>query len=281
MASIREHLMEEGTTFIDGIHSIYVYKNHTKFIDIDACTKWPDLHNNFIPMLAGEIARTELERDFGKPKIPVTKAQIEKYLNVPPPNYYTGENYRGMLHYLDLNGAYNQIYEFLTLDCAFPGGEGELELAGVAQRLRSNKVARNAVIGISRAHTVDIWKDGEQKENPFHNPYFNPALWMQIQAILHELAHIAISNGAFYVATDGYIFKDKLGFDVFRNYLDLNQFRYKTLEGKGYCTGWCSYGLPGKKTAIYRENTGTLNSLINEKGHIQWLSKIRNSRISV
>lgn len=280
MEAIREELILSGKTFIDGIHSLYIYSDRVKYINLDACDKWPDLNNNFIPMLAGEIARTELEREFGKPYIPVRKEELN-LLDVPPPNYYTGEEYHGQLFYLDLSGAYNQIYEFLTLDCAFPGGEGELWLTGPAQRLRTNKLARNALVGITRAHTVPLWKDGEEKDNPFHNTYFNPNLWAQIQAILHELATIAINEECFYVATDGYLFKDKEGFETFKEVLDNSGMKYKVLSGKGRVTGWCSYSLPGKSTKINRSDTGSLDNILNERGHLNWLKKVKKSRQSL
>lgn len=273
------YLVDNKTTFIDGVDSIFVYSEKKKYINIEACVKWPDLDNNFILMLPGEIARTELERAFGTPDIAVSKSELE-LLDVPPPNYYDGEIRRGKLWYCDLVGAYNQIYEFLTLDCRYPGGQGELSLRFPSQVLRTNKLARNSLIGISRCHSVDVVKGNKFSSNPFRNPYFNPNLWRQLQAILHELAQTAIEMGAFYIATDGYLFQDKKAFEAFTELLNELGLSYKAHWGGGYCTGWCSYSVPGKKTKIYREDTGQLNNIVVERGALKWWSKAKKSLLS-
>lgn len=275
MQVIYKRLVEEGTTFIDSVSSLYVPSLKVKYVDTDTTELWPDLLGEFIPMTPGEMARTELERYCGKPNVWYKKESLS-LLEIPPPNYFDGNRREGKLWYVDLQGAYHQIYSELTLDCAWPRGVGQLLLRGVGERLRDKKTARNAVVGISRNRHITMFYQGGFVEKPFYNPWFNPGLWRHIQSILHEIACFAVERKCCYVATDGYIFTDPFNFGYFLQYLDDIGFKYKTLNGKGYIHGWADYKVGSKETKFKRDSCNSLDNLVKGEDTVRWFKRIKS-----
>jgi len=270
-------LSSKDISFIRTAHSIYVPSTRIKYLNKDDCFVWPDLEGIVYPMTPGEIARVELEREFGKPRIWVKKKDLEK-LSIPPPQYYDGVVRSGKLWYVDLNSAYHQIYKYLSLDIVWPRGQGGLLLNNVAERLAPNKLARNSLVGISRSRK--LWLDTPQgtKEINFHNPFFNPNLWRTIQSILHEIATTAIKGGCCYVSVDGYIFDNLINFTDFTEYLNGHRLSFKTKKGSGYIRGFADYKVGAKETKVKAMEARPLDKIERlEKGCLEWLTKVRES----
>jgi hypothetical protein len=268
-------LAEQDVSFVHTSHSIYVPKGNIKFLAEEDCSYWEDLNGRSVRMTPGEIARTELTREFGKPKIWVKKSDFDK-LDMPPPTYYDGRVREGKLWYVDMKSAYWQIYRHLWLDVLWPRGTGQLPLKNVADRLAGNKLARNAVVGISRSRLIFMDTPTGTKRLYFHNHFLNPSLWRTIQSVLHEVATEAIERGAFYVATDGYLFDNLDGFDSFLDYLDKNLFAYQTEAGKGYVRGWASYKVGRKQTKVKAREAKPLDKVKkDERGTVEWLRRLK------
>lgn len=272
-----QELEIEGTSFVSTAHSVYVPKTRTKYLNADDCSYWFDLNNRSVLMTPGEIARTELKREFGNPKIWVKKTDFAK-LDFPVPQYYDGIAREGRLFYVDLNAAYHQIYQHLTLDIVWPRGLGMLYLKPVADRLKDHKLARNALVGVTRSNQIFLDTPEGQKRLFFTNPYLNPSLWRTIQSILHEIATVAISNGCHYVATDGYIFSDAFHFGFFTAFLSDCGFAFKTEKGDGYIHGWASYKVGKKKTLVKATHPRKIDKIVRtEKGCVEWLKKVKTN----
>ena len=253
---IRSVLLAKGTYFILGQNSIYVPKRREKYIDQSTVTEWPDLQGEIILMTPGEIARTELKREW--PDLKRIGWQKPQYplLDYRWPMHYGGP-YKGGLIYTDLIGAYHQIYSRLWLNTAFPLGYGSLDLLPVAKKLDKHKRARNSLIGITRSTQVTGIKGGKRITLKSHNPWLSPPLWAVVQEVLNEIAFIALQSGAIYVATDGYIHPNKSNHKDFHRMLDLRGVIYRTHEGDGEIRGWGNYITPQRQTSLHKNNYPT------------------------
>jgi hypothetical protein len=182
----------------------------------------------------------------------------------------------GYLYYVDLKSAYWQIYRKLTLDQAWPRGQGQMPLLPVANALNAWKPARNAVVGITRSYQSVMEMGGKISYRPLKNPYLNPAIWRTIQSVLHELAEAACQMGAVYVATDGYIFREEKGADNFLQLLRNNGLFFRAKEGNGWINGWGRYRVGDKKTALADQEVYTqpLDNILRGEHSLQWWSML-------
>lgn len=261
------------TYYIDGNDSIYVPQLNTKFIDKTACQEWPNIHGEVLMMTPGEIARSELTRFFPDTNFRARKSDF-KLLDISPPLYFLGRPYHGPLYYIDLRGAYASIYRWLTLDIAWPRGQGEMPLAGVAARLWNHKTARNSVIGITRSHEIMGVKGPKAFWVHYHNNYFNPHLWHTVQQVLHDIAHVALGYGAIYISTDCYMFPHRTGFYKMADLLqDVYQFETHQFLGDGHIWGWGSYSLPGRTKKLVRETNQKIIKVQGKGDTLKWLKK--------
>jgi hypothetical protein len=289
---LREHkkqLIKDGITFVEGTDSIYMLSSRVKIINRDTAVYWPTLDGKVVLMTPGEVARTELRREFGDYKRFYKKADFDrekKLLDTPPPYFWDGIPVKNKpLFYVDLSAAYWQIYQWLTLDMVHPLGMGDKHFYHLAHRLKEFKLARNSIIGITRTCKMSVWKKGEPIEQGFTNPYYNPAIWATVQGIMHELAWTARTHGAAYIAVDGYIFCSPLDFGWFTAFLDDMGFTYKTEKGEGYILGWSVYSVGNKATR--GRSKGLLpgpDTVQFKKGYLEWFQKIKKryrSRLTI
>lgn len=272
LEEVRRVLGREETYYLEGTDSIFVPSLNTRYVDQTRCEEWPDIDGVVRSMTAGEIARTELERAFPNTNLRARKSDF-KLLDISQPMYYQGQ-YHGPMYYVDLRGAYASIYRWLTLDVVWPRGMGEMPLAPVAARLWDNKRARNSLVGTTRNHEQLAIKGRKCWYVHFHNRYFNPALWHTVLTVLHDIAGIALKNGAIYVSTDCYIFKKSRPFVHFCDYLhDALQFDLHVYTGDGHIWGWGSYELPGRKKE-HRETFQRIAKVQKGNGEtVRWIQR--------
>lgn len=269
--AMRDTLVANEEYFLDGADSFYCPSHNTRYIDQTACCEWPDVEGEVIMMTAGEVARTELLRAFPETQLRARKSDF-KLLDISQPMYFTGAPYHGSLYYLDLVGAYASIYRWLTLDVAWPRGQGELWLAPVARRLWDNKPARNSLVGLTRSHTLIGVKGRKCTAVHFINRFFNPALWHTVLTILHDLASYALGYGAIYISTDCYMFKREREFNKMLSLLNSLQFDTHRYLGDGHIWGWGSYSVPGRKKAERHTETKLFN-VTGDRRTIEWLRR--------
>ncbi|KKM92184.1 hypothetical protein LCGC14_1221030 [marine sediment metagenome] len=244
LRTVMDHLKRQSIYHTLGSSSIYVPSTQTKYMDKAVCRPWENWEGDRVMMMPGEAARTELKRAFpdlervgwNGPHISLFDARVPLYYEGPTVGEYT---------YIDLKAAYWQLYRRLWLDVAYPCGVyGKYPLAGVAERLKDWKAARNALVGLVRSREVVGVKGTHRYTLATRNNFLSPCLWATVMSLLHWVAYEALSYGAVYINTDGYIFPtSKLqqldGFMQFLIDREIN-FEIRT-SGKGEIVSWNNY----------------------------------------
>lgn len=280
LVKLQTELSERGVSYIQSSSSIYVPSTKVKYLVQTSCHYWAGLDGKSYLMSPGEIARTELMREFGKPKIWLKKSDFEK-LDFPVPQFWNGEQYQGYLWYVDLNAAYHQIYRELSLDIVWPRGQGTMLLNRVADRVKGCKPARNAVVGVTRARLIFMNTPEGSKRMFFENHFLNPSLWRTIQSILHEIATTAIRGGCRYVATDGYLFDNFIDFADFTEYLSDCEVSFKSEKGEGYIRGFADYKVGKKETKVVNKHPKAIDKIRKEeRGSLEWWTKVKRENHS-
>lgn len=263
---------------IVGNDSIFVPRENTSYINRNSCREWCNLDGEFTLMTPGEVARCELERYFPEVKMRARRSDFA-LLDIYGPMHYDGQLRQGVFTMFDLKGAYWQIYRYLTLDVRWPRGVGSLWLWDVANRLEGWKTARNTLVGVTRAHSITVYKGSKLQWQKFTNRWFNPHLWHTIMVVLHEIAAVALRLGCVYIATDSYIFDNDRAAGRFLNWtkeagFDVHEYG----RGEGTIRGWGSYSIDGVRGTA--RDTRTEHRLDNVDRHmemetVKWLMKIR------
>lgn len=258
---LRQYLQLNQTYFIAGTNSLYVPSRQEKYLmlnrpDGTRITRlWTDAKGESYSMTPGEAARAELEKTFQGLRRVGWMAQQVKLFDWRWPMLYTGQH-KGDGSYIDLKGAYHQLYSRMWLDTAFPCGYGSLYLGGIAHTLSDWKAARNGIIGICASRQITGVKGFKTFTLNSKNPYLAPGLWATIQGILNELAYVAERMGSVYIATDGYIFPNKRKADHFEEYLLDNGLKFRRKDGDYEIKNWGSYKVESKETQTFeRSNT--------------------------
>lgn len=277
LMNIRKKLVSKEVYFIAGSHSITIPCQRVKFLSSDVAKLWPNLAGDKIFMTPAEIARTELKREFPDLVKVGWLSQHVVLLDKRPPMLFTGK-YQGDGVYIDLKAAYWQLYRRLWLNVLHPCGipMNPLGLMEIAERLKDNKQARNAIVGITRSRSAVGFRGKETIRLKTKNPFLSPPLWATIMDILQAIAWMAKESGAVYICTDGYLFPsyaDWRGFDYFLDDKGL----YHTLK-TGYVDirGWGAYSVSGFKETIpftQKRLTGTSFPLNNVEKELKPLWK--------
>ncbi len=205
------------------------------------------------------------------------------YLNERRVPLYFSEPIRNEddLVYVDLNGAYWQIYTRTTLDVFYDGErypqKGVVHFLDI-EELRKHKKARNAIIGsIHRMYRTGL--DHGVSFEDIVPPYRRrPDLWGLVQDCLHTIAWSARDLGAVYIHTDGAIFT---GHEMALEWIDVLKYRFGILasiraQGPGtvYALGRWRIGdeKAGKlKRAGQPVDNMIRHELVNEPLLTEWL----------
>lgn len=253
---IRRVLQSRQIWFLAGIGSIFVPSRNEKYLIThnhrgkSLIMEWPDLDGEMLWMTPGEAARTELRREFPDIKRVGWQRGHTKLFDACWPMVYLGR-WRGEGVYVDLIGAYEQIYRKLWLDTAFPRGRGRLPLCHIATRLSKWKPARNSLLGIIRSRISYGFRGGASIQLRPKNQFLSPGLWATVQGILNELAWQAVKAGAVYIATDGYILPYSQRARDFVELLYCFGFKAREIAGDFDIKGWGNYRGPHKETVRY------------------------------
>lgn len=253
--NVRSGLIDSKVFFIAGTCTMYVSAINTKYLIKKACKLWPDQDGNLVYMPPGEAARAELDRAFPNIKRVGWSRGHAILFDKRPPIKHSGEAH-GHMVYVDLVGAYHQIYRHLWLDAPYPRAvNGHYPLWAVARRLEEWKVARNSVIGVTRNRHVVAMRGTRRISLSVKNPYLSPFLWATVQGILHWIAGVAVTMGAIYVNTDGYVFLGSDSSDAFIRFLiDHRLSSTVRAAGEGHIRGWNCYKIGERETTSYEKS---------------------------
>jgi hypothetical protein len=245
-------LMREGVYHVGGSSSIWIPQGRKKLLLSTHCRRWTDLEGEIVMMTSGEAARVELRRAFpGLTRVGWARGHVSLFDHRPPIHFEKPTS--GQMTYIDLTAAYCQIYRQLWLDTPFPRGYGRLSLRPIADALEAWKQARNAVIGVTRSRVTYGIRGSNRSKLRIKNPFLSPGLWATVQSILHEIAQVAVYDcHCTYLNTDGYIFTDLHGLDVFKEFLGEAGLNYSEIAGYGDIKGWNSYQVGSRETGLYK-----------------------------
>ena len=243
---------DENIYFVGGGVSIFVPSEQTKYMVNTATRPWPDLDGEFLPMTAGEAARTELRREYPDHKRTGFTGNHMKLFDFAPALHHTG-TYQGEMYHLDISAFYATVLRRFCIDDRYPRGKGYKPLLNVMDRLWHWKGARNAIPGIIRSKTIQAFKDGRIIEVRANNSWLAPSLWANIQAVSHDIACYALMHGCIYIATDGYIFPSIQGGQEFELWLNSYGFQSRGNGGYGEIKRWGAYSSPLKETKSFRK----------------------------
>ncbi len=253
---VRNGLIESEVFFIAGTCTMYVSATNTKYLIKRACRLWPDKEDDLVYMPPGEAARTELKRAFPNIKRVGWARGHAVLFDRRPPIKYSGQA-RGDMVYVDLVGAYHQIYRHLWLDAPYPRAvRGHYPLWPIAMELEEWKAARNSVVGVCRNRHVVGMRGLKRIKLSVKNLYLSPFLWATVQEILHWIAGMAVAMGAIYVNTDGFIFLGIDASDTFLRFLIDNRLSGTVrAAGEGHIRGWNCYKIGERsETESYRKH---------------------------
>lgn len=251
------HLQSQGTYFIAGTNTLYVPAGRKRYVDKTVCKPWPDLNGDIRLLNPGEAARIELAREWPDLKRVGWRGGMIGLLKWRSPLHYSGQ-YVGPMIYIDLDGAYSQIYERFWLDTSYPRGYyGQYPLWDVAQRLKVWKSARNSLVGITRSTEAVAYRGTNRIVLKTKNKYLSPGLWASVQTTLHWIMNKAIELGAIYGNVDGYIFPlPSWAFvEDFTEWLSDNQVKWSIrAQGSGEVVCWNNYRIGQVRTKANQLN---------------------------
>jgi len=260
---VRTVLQGREIYYVAGTNSMFVPTQKTKYVMMTRpdgykiCRQWTDENGEVYDHTPGEAARVELKKAFPGLRRVGWQSEHVRLFDWRWPMLFTGP-YRGPGSYIDLKGAYWQIYRRLWLDTCFPCGYGSLNLEPVAKALADWKGARNSVIGICAARQAIGVKGFRTVVLNTKNPYLSPGLWATIQAVLNELAYLAEKLGSIYIATDGYIFPEKQQACLFEECLFDLGFVWRRIDDEVSIQNWGVYKVGDKETKAHSQNNGAV-----------------------
>lgn len=270
LKEITARLKADATFFIAGAAGVTCQSLGKKFLLEKVVKPWVAEDGTTGWLTPGEAARLELTAAFPDLKRVGWNKNHLPLFDKRVPLYFEGPS-EGEMIYIDLVGAYHQIYRRLWLDCAWPRGYyGRYPLLGVADRLQPWKAARNAVIGICRSRNVVGIKGQKRIPIATKNKFLSPGLWATVMDILHWVAGEALAAGAIYIHTDGYIFPgdvDRPDTFLFLDWLAQMNIGFSVRAfGQGVISGWNKYQIANTQTAAFKHGlTGPQEEFTNVK----------------
>lgn len=190
------------------------------------------------------------------------------YLSCESPSFYLKSlnGYTGYICSIDLDSSYYQIYRHLSWRGRYPTKKMKYFIGDTFDHLSDWKAARSAVVGIARSR-YEKWDTGGQVEKVRKelNPYLSPYLWKCVSTILGIFAKTAVSMGAVYVDTDGYLFLDPGQAMKFKEFLSNCEMDYHSFENANSTFhSWQWYEI-GDDHAVGREYSGRPDNRDNLK----------------
>lgn len=207
------------------------------------------------PQTASEIARDYLDVCYPH-RLRCTGQQREEYI-LPRsiPLYYQPFVSKDAI-YLDIKSTYWAIQQVVGWNVDYmPGKFLSPGRAPYDFPLPDNKIARNCLVSAGLSNKVTVWTGNKFIETSPYNHHLNLGLYTLICDVLNCLASEAISCGAHYVNTDGYILPSNRSAEMFERFAYWGLPLHVKAVGETLVTGIGSYIVGDKKTkAFYTDN---------------------------
>jgi len=224
-------------------------------------------------MSAGDLVRDYL--DFYHPKRLRSIGKEARYYqeHVSAPLYVTPTIIPNAT-YIDIESTYWSILKIIGWDVSyFPTKWVTAGRAPLDFPLPENKGARNYLVSAGLDTPMTIWTGEEFIYQNGNNVHKNLGLWHLVQDILHSIANIAISLGAVYVHTDGYIIDEKRAPALISAISDWGLNARTLGEGQGVVLGIGNYWVGDKKSKAFDYNRVQTPFSKIEQTNYAWLNK--------
>ena len=186
----------------------------------------------------------------------------------------------GHIYYIDIRAAYWQFYRFLYLHSDYPYKRQKYPLYSLSTAFEGRtenewKIARNAIVGITRS-TKNKWVKGKEVwYTNKHNRFLSPTLWAQLMGLLNQIAREMIDYGACWLNTDGYAFTSEEGYLKAINFFEERGIAIGDKgSGIGRINGLCSVHINGVKNTDNEQSSKPIYHIeIDEYNHIEhWMN---------
>jgi len=239
-----------------GASSFTTPSHKAKYIRRSECKRFQTADGERL-LLPGEAARIAVMEAYPEG---FSAPSVYNRLELGAPRFYQGQYWGRNIVYMDIKSAYAVIYSAVELDYLYPRSWGKMPLRPPAQRVWNWKPARNAIAGILYSKYLGMSQPGQPKRKIFSisKKLFNPCVWYMTNAVLHEVANIALKLGCIYIATDAFIFPDTAPHAEFREFVESRGLIMGDVyEGKANIAGFHKYHIWGeggtlKETKPYR-----------------------------
>lgn len=226
-----------------------------------------------LPLSPGDIVRDYL--DFYHPKrLRCIGAEARIYEeHVSAPLYFRPfTTMQGT--YIDIESTYFSILKLIGWNINYLPGQWLIPgRAPLDWPLPEHKGARNYLVSIGLPRPMLVWSGRQFVQQAGKNAHINRGLWLAVMDILHSIATIAISLGAKYVHTDGYILPSNSAPILIRAISDWGLNARVLGEGETYVFGMGNYSVGDKKSKLFNpEHLGKPISSIREVNS-RWLQK--------
>lgn len=221
-----------------------------------------------------DIARDYLSIKYADRRIRCTTRQYQACcVNIPQTPLYAqpAEGFEGV--YLDISGAYWQIVQAFGWDVDYCP-ERYIGRNSTMQDFPfpDNKLARNCMVSIGLPGAIHVWTGTRLETQRKKNKFVNLILWKAVQDVLHGVAQDAVSAGAMYVYTDGFICDSAKEMEV-SNAIERWGLSLR-VKFRGECTvrGVGDYDIPGHISKRRMTNKPKAHSNLYEVNR-EWLRK--------
>lgn len=239
-----------------GLGSFFDMAQQVKYINRDSCD-WFAIgsYNPPMLMLPGEAARAAILHYY---PAGYKQSYLFNDTRIPAPIVFNEQVNMNSAVYIDIKSCYCQMYKRLHLDTMYPSLSGSLPLRPIAEFFddygnstnsdktkRFAKRARNAVTGLLYSSRIMFYDGNEYFVKRIYGSLFNPLVWYTVNMMLHELANVALSCGAIYIATDGFIFPAMSDWIKFSDLLDKTGLEFRAIAGKCRILRFGAYSIRG------------------------------------
>lgn len=183
--------------------------------------------------------------------------------------------------YIDIDSTYFSILKLIGWNINYLPGQWLIPgRAPLDFPLPTHKGARNYLVSIGLPRPMLVWTGHDFIEQTGKNVHINRGLWLAVMDILHSIASIAVTLGAKYVHTDGYILPSKNAPILMRAIRDFGLTSRILGEGETFVYGIGNYKVGDKQSKLFGPDrvSNPINHI--DPPDVLWLQKTIQTIVS-
>lgn len=242
------------------------------------------LPNGANPCAPSSLARLYLETLYSERQRKAVGAQVRSISQKRPMPLFVQPAVFSEGVYIDTVSAWYSILQLVGWDCDYyPAGWLVSGRPTFDFPLPDNKLARNCLVSGALPTPKFQWTGTQFRERQMHNKFINLGLWAVIADTLHALAFEAVSCGACYVHTDGYIVPRNRAAELIERIRAYGLTARAKYEGSAVVMGFANWMVGEHKAAnwgAYSNGTYTNLQWVDQDWLRQRLNHSRNSMVA-